>query len=201
MKPHFNRRFVLLSGLALGATLLTQGCETPVATQRLPDITFAHLPAFKFDVANIEVVSRFKAPLKEPHIEHQLPTSPETALSQWAKDRLRAVGNSGTLRLTIEDASATETDLSRDTSFKGSFTKQQSQRYDAAVHAVLTLNDAGGRERGTATAMATRSITVREDINLNDRERTQFDLVDHLLADFNGQMEANIRQHLAPWLR
>ena len=201
MKPRLNRRFVLLSGLALGASLLVQGCETPVETQRLPDITFAHLPVFNIAVAKIEVVSNFKAPVKEPHIEHRLPTSPETALRQWAKDRLKPAGDSGTLRVLIEDASATVTDLSRDTSFKGSFTKQQSQRYDAKVHAVLSLIDGGGHERGTATAMATRSITVREDINLNDRERTQFELVDKLLADFNGQMDANIRQHLAPWLR
>jgi len=63
------------------------------------------------------------------------------------------------------------------------------------------FTDANGIERGTATAAASRSITVREDISLNEREKTWFRIVDRLLADFNSEMEANLRQHLAPWLR
>lgn len=199
VKP--NRRQFLLSAAVLGTALLAGACETPVQTQRLPEITFAHLPVFRVDVAKVEVVNRFTAPLKAPHVEHQLPTAPATALTQWAKDRLQAVGSAGTLRFTIENASATETGLGRDESLKGKFTKQQAQRYDVAARATLTLSDGAGRERGTATAAASHAITVREDISLNDRERTQFDLVDKLLADFNTEMSASIHQHLGSWLR
>ncbi len=201
MTMNLNRRELIVTGLALGVSLMAAGCETVVETQRLPDITFAHLPTFRFDVANIAVDSRFHAPLTAPHMEERLPTSPEKALRQWANDRLKAVGTKGTLKLVIEDASATETALARDTSLKGQFTKQQSQRYDLGAKATLLVIDTGGVERGTATAQASRTITVREDVSLNERERIMFDLVDRLLADFNTQMEANIRQHLAPWLR
>lgn len=201
MTASMNRRDAILAGLALGASVLMAGCETPVEMQRLPDITFAHLPAFRFDVAEIQVISRFSPPGAAPHIEQRLPVPPEKAMRQWASDRLKAVGGAGTLRFVIEDASATETALALDTSLKGQFTKQQAQRYDLAVRALLVLVDAGGTERGTATALASRSITVREDVSLNERERTLFNVVDRLLADFNSEMETNIGRHLGRWLR
>ena len=201
MTPYINRRTLIAAGLALGLTALTAGCETPAETQRLPDITFAHLPAFNFAVSQIAVEQRFNAPASQSHVEARLPTSPGKALRQWAKDRLKAVGGPGTLKLIIENASATETELPRDESIKGKFTKQQAQRYDMAVKATLSLVDTGGTERGTALAQASRTITVREDASLNERERILFDLVDRMLADFNTEMETSIRQHLAPWLR
>jgi hypothetical protein len=191
----------LLSALVLGSVFLVGACETPVASQRLPDITFAHMPVFRIDVASVDVDNRFTPPLKAPHIEHRLSTTPAQALAQWAKDRIKPVGQSGKLRLLIEDASAVEATIGRDKSLKGHFTKQQSHRYDFAVRATLLLTDASGIERGTATATASRSITVREDISLNEREKTWFQVVDRLLADFNSEMEANLRQHLASWLR
>jgi hypothetical protein len=201
MTTNIARRNILIAGFALGLSVLATGCETPVETQRLPDITFAHLPAFRFDVAQIAVDSRVVAPATANHIEGRMSTSPEKALRQWAKDRLKAVGGTGALRVIIQDATATRTELPRDESFKGKFTKQQAERYDMSVKAVLSLVDAGGAERGTALAQASRSITVREDVSLNDREKIVFDQVDQLLADFNTEIEASIRQHLAPWLR
>ncbi|MEK9752998.1 MAG: hypothetical protein VW338_07275 [Rhodospirillaceae bacterium] len=201
MTSTIDRRTVIAAGLALGLSALTAGCETQVEIQRLPDITFAHLPPFRLDVAQIAVESRFTAPVAAPHIETRLPTSPGKALRQWTKDRLKAVGGTGALKLIIQDASATRTELPRDDSLKGKFTKQQAERYDMAVKASLVLSDGSGAERATALAQASRSISVREDVSLNDRERIQFDLVDRLLADFNTEMETSIRQHLAAWLR
>ena len=204
MTSKINRRQAirpLLSALVLASVFLVGACETPMATQRLPDITFAHLSVFRVDVASVEVDNRFAPPLKAPNVEHRLSTTPAKAMKQWAKDRLNPVGQSGKLRFLIEDASAVETAIGRDKSLKGHFTKQQSHRYDFAVRATLSLTDANGIERGTATAATSRSITVREDISLNEREKTWFRIVDRLLADFNSEMEANLRQHLAPWLR
>ncbi len=199
--PKLSRRHVLVSGLAICAALTLTACETPVAVQNLPDITFAHLPAIAMDVASIEIENRFSASLAAPHVEHRVPVAPATALAQWAKDRLKPVGKTGKLKLIIEDARVTETLLARDKSLKGNFTKQQSHRYDFSVSAALVLSDAGGSERGTASTATSRSITVREDLSLNDWERTLFDATDRLLGDFNTEMEANLRRHLANWVR
>ena len=194
-------RRIFFFALALSSLFLTLGCETPVATQKLPKITFVHLQPFSINVASIEIVNQFSSTMKAPHIEHKVPTSPATALIQWVKDRLKATGKFGKLRLFIEDASATETKLDLDKSLKGQFTKQQSHLYKFSLRATALLTDASGVRLGSATVKATRSTTIREDISLNERQRAWFELVDQLINDFNLQMEARLNQHLGRWLR
>ena len=196
--PYSRTRSV--AALCLTGTLLV-ACETPVATQRLPELTFSHLPVFEVDVAEVRVKNLYRAPLKPPHVEHLLPVSPAAALERWAKDRLKAVGRTGVLQLVIEDARATETALPRDTSLAGTFTKQQSHRYDMAVRANLELSGRAGDKMAMAGATASRSVTVREDATLNDREQTWFATVSQMMRDFDREMDANIRRFLGRWLR
>ncbi len=186
---------------AILALSMLGGCESAPPVQRLPQMTFAHLQTFKVDVAKIEIENRFNPPLAAPHVEHLMPTSPVQALEQWLKDRFTAVGRTGTLRLIIDDARATETELAKDTSFKGKLTKQQSYRYDLAVRATLELKGNAGDLLGSAGANAERSITAREDISLNDREKLWFDTVSLLMTSFDKAMDANVRRYLGSWLR
>ena len=185
--------------LAFGLTLGLAACETPVQMQKLPNLTFAHLTPIKLDVAKIDVVVRYQPTLREPNVEHLFPTPPATALKQWVKDRLRAVGGSGIARLVILNASAVETSLSQKKGFTATFTKQQSQRYDATVEARLEISSSLGQ--GSTSAHATRFTTVREDITINKRERIWFDLTEALVGDFDAAMEKNMRQHLSRWFR
>ena len=196
----FHKVFYYTVSMALFIGLLS-ACASPAPTQRLPEITFSHLQVYKVDVAKIEVENRYSAPLKAPHIVHLLPTTPEKALERWLKDRFQAVGQTGSLRLIIEDARATETALTLDKSLKGHLMKQQSQRYDMAVLAALHILDETGKTIGTARARAERSITAREDISLKDREKLWFDTVNRLMTDFNKVMEANVQSYLSRWLR
>lgn len=183
---------------ALGLALLA-GCETQVPAQKLPDLTFAHLPPLQLAVQRVELNSRFAPTLRAPNVEHTFPVPPARALEQWANQRLKAVGGNAQARFTILDASVTETKLPRDTSMRGYFTKQQSERYDAKVEAVIEIQE--GNRRGAANAISTRWTTVGEDASLNERERIKFDLVESLMKDFDAEIEKNIRQHLANWIR
>ena len=195
-----GRRSFLLT-LILSPLFFTIACESPVATQKLPKITFVHLKPFNIEVASIEVINQFSAPMKRPHIEHRLPTSPATAVIQWVRDRLKSTGQTGKLRVFIEDASVTETPLNRDSSLKGQFTRQQSHLYQLSLRVTVLLTDATGTQLGSAKAMATRSATMREDNSVNERERAWLYLVDRLINDFNQQMEVSLKQHLKNWLR
>ncbi len=197
----FMGRRTFYSLFTLGSLLLTVACETPVATRELPDLTFVHLHPLKLDVAAIEIVNQFKSPMTPPNIEHRLPNPPAAALVQWVKDRLKAVGNSDTLKVFIEDASATEIPLNRDKSLKGHLTKQQSHAYNTSLRATFLLTSSHGIGLASAKATAKRSTTIREDLSINDRERVWFNLVDRLMADFNQQIEVSLRQHLGNWLR
>jgi hypothetical protein len=182
----------------LGFALLA-GCETQVPAQKLPDLTFAHLAPLHLAVQRVETVSRFAPTLRAPNVEHAFPVPPARALETWASQRLKSVGGNARARFTILDASVTETKLSRDTSMRGYFTKQQSERYDARVEVVLEIQE--GARHGAANAIGTRWTTVGEDVSLNERERIKFNLIESLMKDFDAELEKNIRQHLAGWIR
>ncbi len=66
---------------------------------------------------------------------------------------------------------------------------------------MLEFVDANGVVKGSASAKSSRSTTVREDASLNDREKIKFELVEKLMADFNLEMEKNIRRYAANWIR
>jgi len=42
---------------------------------------------------------------------------------------------------------------------------------------------------------------VPEDASLQERERIKFDLIEGLMKDFDAEIEKNVRQHLANWVR
>ncbi|MBM3951642.1 MAG: hypothetical protein FJ311_09335 [Rhodospirillales bacterium] len=187
-----------LAAAILGAALLT-GCETQMPAQKLPDLTFAHLPPLALAVQRVEIDLRFAPTLRAPNVEHTFPVPPARALERWASQRLKPVGGSAPARFVILDASVTETKLPRDTSMRGYFTKQQSERYDAKVEAAIEINDVN--RRAAANAIASRWTTVPEDASLQERERIKFDLIEGLMKDFDAEIEKNVRQHLANWVR
>jgi len=185
---------------ALFLTVYLSACETPVQMLELPQLTFGHLPILSINVAKVDTLDNYRSPGKVPNIEHMLPTSPVIGLERWAGDRLKAVGKAGTLRLIINDASAIETPLKKDTSLRGTFTKQQSQRYDFSIRASLVVVDAGGRVAATAVAAVRRSVSVAEDVTLNERKKIWFEAVEKLLVDYDREMEKNVRRYLVDWL-
>ena len=197
------KKHTIFTTVAVASFLALVACSTPAPTQVLPKLTFSHLAPIKFDVETVEINNLYKAPNDWAYIEDQFPTSPANAIRTWAIERLKPVGNagSGTLRIVINQASVREHDLKLDKSFKGAFTKQQSNRYDVNIDVALELIDGAGKKVGFSAAKVDRSITTREDISLNDRDKRWFETTEKAMEDFNREMEANIRQYLAGWLR
>jgi len=188
----------LVAVLAAAAALAA--CETPVEVEKFPELTYSHLPPFRLNVLTVDIKSDYRPPMAAPNVDHLFPTPPKKALERWAKDRLKAEGQTGSARFTIIDASIIETVLPRDKGLTGALTKQQAFRYDATVEASLEIMDAKGFRKAFATARVKRSRTVREDATLNDRDRIWFVLVESLMKDFNAEMEKNIRQYMQGYL-
>ena len=193
------RRLVFVS-LCLLFPLVLSGCPGPAAPV-YPDITFAHLPPLKFDVAEIRVVVEYRPPGKAPNVDHEFRQSPLTVAKRWAADRLRAVGNSGLLTVRIIDASVIETDLELSGGLKGAFTKEQAERYDAVISVEVEAYDRDTSKRATATTSSRRGTSVSEGVSLNDRERTWYDLTDKLMQDFDQAMEREIRRNFGLFLK
>jgi len=176
------------------------GCETQVARPQFPEITFAHRPAIVLSVGSIEVVTAYRAPLAAPNVDHLMAQRPAAVLERWARDRLKTGGRGGRAQFTVVDGAVTETRLKTQKGLTGTFRIEQAERYDGNVEARLEVFDGSGQRTGFATARANRSKTLGEDATVNDRERLWYDLVRQLAADFDAEMEKNLRQHLSGWV-
>ena len=179
--------------------LAVSGCASPPAP-KFPDLRFTHMPKITLDVASIEIVDNFQ-PAGAAHIEDRMPVSPETALRNWAQDRLQAGGVSGVAKFIINSAAVTETKLTKKGGITGAFTTQQSHRYDAHLRVELRLEGVPRVSKAFAEANVTRSQTLGEDASINVREQMWFDLTDSLMKDYDPLMAASIRTHLSDLVR
>lgn len=175
---------------------LLAACETPVQVKDQPELGFKHLGPLKLNVARIDVVSHYRPTHQSPYVEHLFPTPPAKAIQIWAKDRLRAVGKTGSARLVITKASAIEVKLTKKTGLKAAFTKQQAFRYDLAADATLELTFPNGS--ADVRAQASRFSSLGEDASINERNKVWFELTEALMGDFNAEMEKNLARFLVP---
>jgi len=189
--------FVVVMSLALS------GCQNTVQVQKLPELTFSHLTPIHLTISSIDVAEDYKSPMSAPNVEHTFPTPPMVALNNWAASRLKASGPSSKDRavLVITDASVIETSLKRDTSLKGTFTKQQTEKYTLTISAHLDIIGQNGSRKASATTTTSRSTTVGEDLSINEREKLLHGTTEALINDFDQKMNASIQQYLRTWVQ
>lgn len=166
-----------------------------------PELTYGHLPPIRLDVASVEIVDDYESPLRPPNVEHEFPVTPAAAARRWAKERLKAVGQSGVARAIVRDASVVEVDLKQKGGLTGLFTTEQSQRYDARLVMEIEIRSERGFKDAFVSAEAKRSRTVPENLTLNEREKVYFKITEAVMGDLNAQLEKQINQHLARYLR
>ncbi len=179
-------------------SFLLAACAAP--SESLPDLTFKHLSPISIQVTDIQIASMTNHSTEPPNTGHRFPVPPESALMQWARDRLQLAGTRNTARFTILRADATETKLKKDEKLTGLFKQQASERYDTAVEARLEIIDEHGIQRVQVTASATWNQTVREDTTLADRRRIWLELVEKLMTQFNAEMERNIQRFMTKYV-
>ncbi|HVI52572.1 MAG TPA: hypothetical protein VM661_15285 [Candidatus Sulfotelmatobacter sp.] len=183
----------------LGLTVAACANSNP-PMQRFPQMTFSNLPAYNLDVGRIEVVAEKQSDGAPPHIEYDMPVSPENALKRWVQDRLRPVGRTGTLRVLIHDASATEVALKTDQGFTGLFKKEQAARVNMVLDVSLQMLDDHQMPVAEVSAHAERERTRPEGQKLNERDKLLYDMVEELMAAYNSQVDPNIGQNFHNWL-
>lgn len=194
-----RRKSVLSAVFAAAAALGVMGCEPPQLSA-YPEITFAHQQRIGLNIESVEAVMTYAPPLRHPNIEHFMPGKPLDSAKNWAADRIRPAGPGGKAVFTVTELSVKEVPLEIETGITGVLTTDQSERYEAVLQARIELVSAAGTERGEVMARAERFITVPEDATLNERDEVLFKLAEDLLADFNIEMEENIRAHLGGWV-
>lgn len=185
----------------LAVVFLLTGCATEVQKPGFSQISFAHLQPISLNVARIEVENRYVSPATRPNVEHEFPVSPAAVASNWGRDRLRAVGQSGVARVVVRRASVVEVSLKRTTGVTGAFTRDQSERYDAIIDMMVELRDADGNVRVTAESTAKRSRSVSENVSLIEREKIWFEMTETMMSDLNTALENQVRIHMKEWIR
>ncbi len=191
----------ILRAFGLLALLAVCSCSTKPAVQHLPELTFTDRKPVYMDVAQLEIVSQYQPPGRAPNYEHLMPISPEAAAIRWAKDRLKPVGRTGSVRVIIKDAPVIRTDLKVDTSVKGMFKDEQAERYDGTLEVLVEILDARHLPIGTdITARATRTRSLAEDVTVNERERALFDITETMARDVDTQLDGLIHSYMSKWV-
>lgn len=174
-------------------------CAIDDPSNRFANLTYDHLPDINLDVGEIQVEQAYKATTEAPNVGHRFPVPPKDAAVRWAQDRLVAKGDRLTFRYIVRQASAIETELEKSKGVTGLLTTDQSERYE--VHIVIDMQVVDGRQiQGNATAEARRSVTVPEDITLNEREKVWYKLTEETMNDLNDQLEETIKTAFFPYI-
>jgi hypothetical protein len=194
--PH-RLRFVLCVALLACAA----GCSAPPPRPVFPDIRFNAEPPIRLDVVRVEVRNDYQPPFRSPNVDHLFPVPPMRAADNWADDRLKATAaiGSGGLELQaifiLRNASVIATALPQKTGSGALFTTQPAERYDLTLQADLEIADPRGIPLRTASVRVTRSRSVLNGITPNDRDHVWYDMTKDAMADFDRQMETQIRNN------
>ncbi len=189
--------------LCLPLALALAACLNAPPPPRFPDIRFNQEPPIQLDVARVEIVSAFQPSFALPDVEHEFPIPPQRALENLAKDRLQAIapGSRRVARFTIVDASVRETELPRREGLKADFTVQQAERYDGQFEIRLDIIDENCVIARTATARATRTRSVAEDITPNERDQVWYEMSDQLAHSADQVLEQYVDASFFPYKR
>lgn len=145
----------------------------------------------RLDVAQIEIYR----PAAEPGTVIDMAGAVET----WLREHLVAVGASGRVRASINNAAVRESVMRR--TARGGLSFDRIRQYDGMVHVRLDATDRSTQRAGFAGGSASRSQTVQADIPVSEQQRVASEMADALMADFSYSLSADVRQRLARFLR
>lgn len=193
----------MLARLAPAALLLAllAGCNNPPPPEAYPELSWAHYPPIKLNVARIEVVKEYVPIDQAPHVETITPRTLVDSADRWARDRLQAVGESGVARFVIADASVVEVSLPVQKGLAYAFTNQQNRRYDAHGAVRLEIRNARGYVDGQVTAEASNTRSVGQDASQRELNQNWYLVVQGAMLDLNAELDRNIHAYLTRFLR
>ncbi|HUZ71393.1 MAG TPA: hypothetical protein VMU87_00280 [Stellaceae bacterium] len=183
--------------LMLGAGLLAlvAACTTPPPHPTYPALRFTAEPPIRLEVAGIDVRDDYQPPMRAPNVDHLFPVPPMRAAETWAHDRLQATGTTGRAVFILRKASVVEIKLPVKEGLTGALTTQPAERYDLTLQATVEIVDANGLPVRTANVTVTRSQSLLQGVTPNQRDQAWYDMTKAAMADFDKQMETEIRNN------
>ncbi len=185
---------LILSGLALSA------CATTPPARNLERISYSERPPIRLDVREIEIERAYRPPNAAPNVDHLFPVPPAAGAQLWAADRLKAAGPLGRARFIVREAPVIEVPLARAGGLTGTFTIEQSERYEARLVAELQILAEDDRIEASVTVEVTHHRTVPEDLTLNERVQVWHEMTRKLLDEMDRRLDATIKKALYAYL-
>ena len=180
--------------------LVAAGCELTPKRNTFGEISFQHLDPIRLNVREVVIEQAYKSPLEPPNVDHDFPIKPVDASARWAQDRLVAAGAARTATFVISDASVIEVPLEQSGGLTGVLTDEQSERYDAHIEVQLVIRDDRGWEEAKLVAEVTRTMTLAEDLTLNEREAAWYGMTEKLMADMDARLAKGIDDSFQQYL-
>ena len=188
----------LLSIIFLAFTLVA--CSP---SAQLPDpvgLSYLANKPIHLNVSRVEVVKKYQPSSTPPHVENDFPIPPTVMIQQWVQDRLLPVGKTGYAVVTIEEASVVETPLKGTGGFRGMFTVDQSEQYDAKMSVKIEIFDDAGSAKGFAYARAHGSRTVAENFTLGQRRKVWIIMMEKIMNNLDEELDRNVRGYLGQYI-
>ncbi len=193
-KPPAILLCLILSGLALSA------CTTAPPVRNLDKISYSESPPILLDVREIEIQRAYQPPNAAPNVDHLFPVPPAAGAQLWAADRLKAAGPLRRARFIVREAPVIEIPLERSGGLTGTFTIEQSERYEARLVAEIQILAEDDRVEASVTVEVTHNRTVPENLTLNERVRVWHEMTRTLLDEMDRQLDAIIKEALYLYL-
>jgi hypothetical protein len=192
-----NLILVALCALALA------GCQEAPQPFKSESFAFERAGApIAIDVAQINITENYQPPLRRPNVEQDFPVAPANAIRKWVAARLKAAGNSGVLEVVIDDASVKEARLPKTEGLKGLFTDDQEARYDAKILVTLRIfTGAQGISDATGDVTITRTRSINEKATVYQREAMYQQMTAEMMADFDREANARLRQYFTRFIK
>src|SRR5436190_7558030 len=189
-------RFTSLAFLSALLTACAPAAELPAP------IGLAYLAnkPIRLNIARVEVVKKYQSSSVPPHVENNFPVPPVAMIQQWVQDRLLPVGKTGYAVVTIEDASVIETSLKGTPGFKGMFTVDQSEQYDANMSVKIEVFDDLGTLKSFAYARTKGSRTVGENLTLGQRRKVWIIMMEKIMNSLDAELDLNVRTYLKDYV-
>ena len=185
---------LILSGLTLSA------CATPPPARNLDRISYSERPSIRLDVREIEIQRAYQPPNAAPNVDHLFPVPPAAGAQLWAADRLKAAGPLRRARFIVREAPVIEIPLARSGGLTGTFTIEQSERYEARLVAELQILAEDGSVEASVTVEVTHYRSVPENLTLNERVQVWHEMTRNLLDEMDRQLDATIKEALYAYL-
>jgi len=190
-------RFTSLALLAVLLSACAPSAEMPTPV----GLSYLATKPICLDVTRAEVIEKYQSSSVPPHVENNFPVPPVAMIQQWVQDRLLPVGKTGYAVVTIEEASVIETSLKGTSGFKGMFTVDQSEQYDANMSVKVEVFDDAGNLKSFAYARSKGSRTVGENLTLGQRRRVWIIMMEKIMNRLDAELDLNVKTYLKDYVR